>query len=262
MQLEDMILVSVDDHIIEPPGLFEQHIPKKWAERAPKLVFDEKEGVWTWVWEGGTSITAFINAVVTLPADEWGFDPSSHAEIRPGCYDVDLRVRDMDRNGVLASMCFPTFPGMAGTFFGNVDDKALAAAVLQAYNDWHIDEWAASHPGRFIPLPLCPLWDPEFAAEEVRRVAKKGCTAITFSEDPVSAGFAAPSVSMEIAKTTREPPEGRSRTFLIVAARRTREPAGTAAGSRSFSMPAFTTFVRLSTSRSWESSSGTRDRVR
>ncbi|NQZ99318.1 MAG: amidohydrolase [Myxococcales bacterium] len=190
MQLEDMILVSVDDHIIEPPGLFEQHIPKKWAERAPKLIFDEKEGVWTWVWEGGTSITAFINAVVTLPADEWGFDPSSHAEIRPGCYDADLRVRDMDRNGVLASMCFPTFPGMAGTFFGNVDDKALAAAVLQAYNDWHIDEWAASHPGRFIPLPLCPLWDPEFAAEEVRRVAKKGCTAITFSEDPVSAGFA------------------------------------------------------------------------
>jgi predicted TIM-barrel fold metal-dependent hydrolase len=38
-------------------------------------------------------------------------------------------------------------------------------------------------------LPLSPLWDPELAAAEVCRVARKGCTAITFSEDPVAAGF-------------------------------------------------------------------------
>ena len=189
MQLEDMILVSVDDHIIEPPGLFANHIPRKYADRAPQLIFDEKAGTQSWTWEGGSSTTTFINAVVTLPKDEWGFDPSTLAEIRPGCYDVNERVRDMDRNGILASMCFPSFPGMAGAFFAAAKDKALGTACLQAYNDWHIDEWAASHPGRFIPLPLSPLWDPELAAAEVRRCARKGCTAITFSEDPVAAGF-------------------------------------------------------------------------
>ena len=31
-------------------------------------------------------------------------------------------------------------------------DKDLALVMLQAYNDWHIDEWCGSHPGRFIPL--------------------------------------------------------------------------------------------------------------
>ncbi|MCH2173890.1 amidohydrolase [Myxococcota bacterium] len=189
MKLEDMILVSVDDHIIEPPDLFDGHIPAKWADRAPRLVADPEAGTQSWTWEGGVSTSTFINAVVTLPKEEWGFDPSTLAEIRPGCYDVDERVRDMDGNGVLASMCFPSFAGMAGAFFAGAEDKQLAAACLRAYNDWHIDTWAASHPGRFIPLPVSPLWDPELAADEVRRVARKGCTAITFSEDPTAGGF-------------------------------------------------------------------------
>ena len=189
MRKDDMILVSVDDHIIEPPDLFEGHIPERWAGRAPRLRKDPATGLQTWMWEGGASVTAFLNAVVTLPKQEWGFDPSTLAEIRPGCYDVAQRVRDMDANGVLASMCFPSFAGMAGTFFAACEDLELAYACLQAYNDWHIDEWAASHPGRFIPLPLSPLWDPETAAQEVRRVARKGATAITFCEDTEAAGF-------------------------------------------------------------------------
>jgi predicted TIM-barrel fold metal-dependent hydrolase len=189
MGLDDLILISVDDHIIEPPNLFEAHIPAKYRDRCPRMVTDDKTGMQTWAWEGGASVTAFINAVITLPKEEWGFDPATLAEVRPGCWDVDLRVRDMDRNGVLASMCFPSFPTFSGSFFSKVDDKDLAYATLRAYNDWAIDEWAGSHPGRFIPLALPAIWDPERAAEEVRRVARKGCTAITFSEDPASLGF-------------------------------------------------------------------------
>jgi len=189
MQLEDMILVSVDDHIVEPPGLFEKHIERRFAARAPRLVYDATTGLQRWTWEGGSSGTTFINAVVTLPKEEWGFDPSTIAEIRPGCYDVAARVRDMDANGILASMCFPSFPSMAGGFFGRVDDKQLGAACLRAYNDWHVDEWCAAAPGRFIPLPLSPLWNPELAAEEVRRMAKKGVTAITFCEDTEALGY-------------------------------------------------------------------------
>ncbi len=33
--------------------------------------------------------------------------------MRPGVYDVHERVRDMNRNGILASMCFPTFTGFS-----------------------------------------------------------------------------------------------------------------------------------------------------
>jgi hypothetical protein len=187
--LDDMILISVDDHVIEPPDLFERHIPKKWADRAPRLVLDPKTGLQTWTWEGGASTMTFLNAVVTLPVEEWGFDPVSLAEVRPACYDVDLRVRDMDANGILSSLPFPSFAGFVGHFFAACADKQLAFACLQAYNDWHMDEWCAAHPGRFIPLPVCCIWDPELAAQEARRVAEKGATAITFSENPENLGF-------------------------------------------------------------------------
>ena len=186
MELEDLILVSVDDHIIEPPDIFENHLPKRWLERAPRLAFDQSHKIQSWTWEAGAAFAPFLNAVVTLPKDEWGFDPSSLREIRPGTYDVDERVRDMDANGILASMCFPSFPGFAGAFFAHAEDKELAHACLQAYNDWHVDEWCGSHPGRFIPLVLPPIWDPELAANEVRRTARKGAKAICFSEDPTA----------------------------------------------------------------------------
>ena len=41
MRLEDLILVSVDDHVVEPPDLFEGRLPKKYADQAPKLVRKE-----------------------------------------------------------------------------------------------------------------------------------------------------------------------------------------------------------------------------
>lgn len=188
MNLSEMILVSVDDHVIEPPTVFAKHMPKKLADRAPRLVRDPSGGQ-RWTWEAGSAATPFACAVVTLPVEEWGYDPVSLAEMRPGCWDVKQRVRDMDANGILASLCFPSFAGMSGGFFAQCEDRELALAALRAYNDWHVDEWAGAHPGRFIPLAVSPIWDPQVAAAEVRRVARKGVTAITFSEAPESFGF-------------------------------------------------------------------------
>ena len=81
-------------------------------------------------------------------------------------------------------MCFPTFAGFAGGMFQEAADKDLALATVQAYNDWHIDEWCAAYPDRFIPLAIPPIWDPQLVADEVRRVAAKGCRAITMPELP------------------------------------------------------------------------------
>ena len=76
-------------------------------------------------------------------------------------------------------------PGFAGRLFGALDDKDAALAFCRAYNDWHIDEWCGYAPERFIPLAIPPIWDPQAIADEVHRVAKKGCHAITFPENPV-----------------------------------------------------------------------------
>ncbi len=183
MHVDDLILVSIDDHVVEPADMFERHVPAKWADRAPKVVTGD-DGIEKWVFEGETAGMMGLNAVVTWPKEEWGFDPVGFAEMRPGAYDIHERVRDMNRNGILSSMCFPTFAGFSAGTFHAAQDKDLALVMVQAYNDWHIDEWVGAYPDRFIPLAIPPVWDPEALAAEVRRVAAKGCRAITMPELP------------------------------------------------------------------------------
>jgi predicted TIM-barrel fold metal-dependent hydrolase len=95
----------------------------------------------------------------------------------------------MDRAGILASMCFPSFARFCGQSFYEAKDKDLALLCVQAYNDWMVEEWCGSSPGRYIPLIVIPLWDPAAAAEEVRRNAERGVHAIAFSENPEPLGL-------------------------------------------------------------------------
>ena len=67
---------------------------------------------------------------------------------------------DMDRAGILGSLCFPSFPRFCGQVFWEAKDKDLALHCVQSYNDWMIDEWCGTVPGRYIPLIIIPLWDP------------------------------------------------------------------------------------------------------
>jgi predicted TIM-barrel fold metal-dependent hydrolase len=181
--LDDLILISVDDHAVEPPDMFERHLPARWRDVAPRVVRRE-DGSDVWLYEGREIPNIGLNAVAGRPPEEYGMEPTSFDELRPGCYDIHQRVRDMDANGVLGSLCFPSFPNLCGQLFARSADKEAALAILQAYNDWHIDDWCGTYAGRFIPLALPPIWDPALMAAEVRRVAAKGCHAVSFSENP------------------------------------------------------------------------------
>ena len=188
MQVEDLILVSVDDHVVEPPTLFDNHLPDKWKEFAPKFVHKDN-GTDVWQYEGAEIPNIGLNAVAGKPPEEYGIEPTALTDIRKGCWDIDERINDMNRNGVLGSMCFPSFVQFCGQLFSRSKDLEMGLNLLKAYNDWHIDEWCGTHPGRMIPLSIPPIWDPQAMADEVHRVAKKGCHAVTFSENPAKLGW-------------------------------------------------------------------------
>ena len=166
MQIDDMILVSVDDHVVEPPDLFEGRLPAKYRDIAPHVVH-EPDGTDVWHFLDFEIPNVGLNAVAGRPRDEYGIDPTSFEELRRGCYDVDARVLDMNANGLLGSLNFPSLPGFAGRLFAAMDDKDAALALNQAYNDWHIEDWCGAAPGRFIPLAVPPIWDPVALAAEV-----------------------------------------------------------------------------------------------
>ena len=189
MQMDEMILVSIDDHSIEPPDMYKNHLPAKWLDKAPKIVRNA-QGVDEWTFQGESTTTPFgMAATVGWTRDEWGFNPGAFSELRPGCFDIHERVRDMNANGVLASMCFPTMAGFNARTFNEANDAELALVMLKAYNDWHIDEWCAAYPGRFIPLGIVPLWEVDLAVQEIKRISKKGCRAISFPEAPHGSGM-------------------------------------------------------------------------
>jgi predicted TIM-barrel fold metal-dependent hydrolase len=185
MEMNDMILVSVDDHVIEPPDMFKHHLPAHLLDKAPKMS-QMKDGADCWEFEGRRNPNFGLNAVVGRAPEEYGLEPTSYDQIRKGTYDLKARVEDMNANGLLGSICFPTFPQFAGTFFLDAKDKTFTKQVISAYNDWHVDEWCAGAPGRFIPLAILPLWDVEACVAEVRRVGKKGVRTVSFPDNPVA----------------------------------------------------------------------------
>ncbi|MCB0994522.1 MAG: amidohydrolase [Acidimicrobiales bacterium] len=183
-------IFSVDDHIVEPPNAFEGRVPAKFADRAPRVVTND-DGSEAWVYEGQEMPNVGFNAVVGRPVDEYSFDPTRFDQMRRGAWDIDARLVDMDLNGVYASLCFPSFlPGFAGQRLQqSTNDPELALAMIRAWNDFMIDDWAARDPQRMIPLQLPYLLDPEIAAAEIRRNAERGFKAVTFSEGPHQLGL-------------------------------------------------------------------------
>ena len=83
MQLNDLILISVDDHIIEPPGLFDRHIPSKYADRCPRMLLDAQTGAQTGAFEHGCSVTGELMWNHTVRKDSWSrgvAEASSHLD--------------------------------------------------------------------------------------------------------------------------------------------------------------------------------------
>lgn len=193
MKMNDMILISVDDHITEPGEIFDNHLKGDAYESAPKLRTAE-DGTNYWVYMGKEIPSVGLNAVVGRPPEEYGMEPTALEQLRPGCYNVDDRVKDMNVNGIAASMNFPSFPGLdGGTFYLGQNGDGLKH--LQAYNDWHVDEWCGAHPGRFIPCGVLPLWDMDASVAELKRLAAKGCHSISMNESPEARGL--PSIHTE-----------------------------------------------------------------
>ncbi|HKU37863.1 MAG TPA: amidohydrolase family protein [Polyangiales bacterium] len=188
MDMNDMVIISVDDHISEPPGMFDKHLSGADLASAPKLR-TAADGTDYWEYQGMNMPSVGLNAVVGRPLEEYGMEPTSFSQLRKGVYDVHARIDDMNVNGVAASLNFGTAVGFDGGRFHKAPDKAAALVHLRAYNDWHIDEWCGAYPGRFIPCALLPTWDMNATVAEIARIARKGCTAVSLNENPTKQGL-------------------------------------------------------------------------
>jgi predicted TIM-barrel fold metal-dependent hydrolase len=201
-------IISVDDHVVEPPHVWQTWLPAKFREAGPRI---ERRGIGEmehigggayrqtfdpdgpqadcWIYEDLVYIHKRHVAAVGFDRDDMTMSPITYDEMRAGCYDPKARIEDNDLNWVDGSLSFPTFPRFCGQTFTEAKDKDLAHACVLAYNDWMVEEWCGDSGGKLIPLCIIPLWDAGLAAAEVRRNAARGCHAVCFSEIPPHLGL-------------------------------------------------------------------------
>jgi predicted TIM-barrel fold metal-dependent hydrolase len=174
---------------VEPPHTFEGRLPAPLQDRAPRIVETEL-GHQVWEFEGQRYTQVGMNAVAGRRPETVKLEPFRFEQMRPGCYDPDARVRDMDINGVWASLNFPSqITGFCGRVFFAAADRDLGLATVRAWNDWIHEEWYTPHPDRIIPLGITYLADPHLAADEIRRNAARGFTAVSMPERPHAIGL-------------------------------------------------------------------------
>lgn len=189
MKMDDMVIISVDDHIVEPPDLFAKQLTGEILATAPQFHTNDKGENW-WTYQGMTMSSVGLNAVVGRVPEEYGMEPSSLAQMRKGCWDAKARLQDMDVNGVAASLNFGSIGGFDGSrCFHLAPDKDLALVHLKAYNDWHINDWCGTDPGRFIACGILPTWDMDATVDEIKRISEMGCTSVSLTENPTKIGL-------------------------------------------------------------------------
>ncbi|GAC1314099.1 MAG: amidohydrolase family protein [Acidimicrobiales bacterium] len=182
-------VISVDDHLVEPPGMFDGRLPAALQDRAPHVV-ENARGHQLWEFEGQRFTQVGMNAVAGRRPETVRLEPFRFDQMRPGCWDIHARIRDMDINGVWASLNFPSMiTGFCGRVFSQCGDPELGMAVTRAWNDWLHDEWWAPYPERIIPLGITYLSDPEAGAAEIRRNAARGFRSVTLPERPHRIGM-------------------------------------------------------------------------
>ncbi len=165
----DYRVISADDHIDLrwlPKDLWTQRLPANLRDRGPHVAETDKGALWICdgeLWGTWGAYTAAQGSGAKWALERGGV--MREGELRPTV--PEMRLEDMDRDGVDASVMYgPTDPL-------NVADPELRRACYRAYNDWLVD-FCAAKPDRLIGVGHLSLEDPEFAREELERMAKQG----------------------------------------------------------------------------------------
>ena len=160
-------VISADDHLIEPTDLWTSRVPAKYREAAPRLWRDDL-------------------GVAHLEVDGRSFDvPGLNpllVEGHPGMLDQELRLKDMDAEGVDAQIVFPQKAlGIMG-----MSDKDLLVTCCDIYNEW-LAEWCAAAPGRLHGVAIMPVhYRPETTGDYIEKIKGLGLKAMELPSSPRS----------------------------------------------------------------------------
>jgi predicted TIM-barrel fold metal-dependent hydrolase len=193
-------IIDADSHVTEPPDVWTARVSSKWGDLVPhvkslestsgmsvgdgakSLSFGEKRNMEFW-FIGDQQIATACGSAMAGWNEPFPSHPPTFAEADPACYDATARVAALDLSGIASQVLYPNVGGFGSERFRMMADPELALECVRAYNDFLID-WAAPHPGRFIPIAALPYWDVDAATKEIERAADIGHRGVIFPGAP------------------------------------------------------------------------------
>lgn len=167
----DLQFIDADGHVLEHPTKMLDHAPAEYRDRIWHVETDGDGREWV-VWDGSRD-----PAAVFAYAGTGGMSPEEQAravagelrytEIRPGAFEPEPRLADLDTEGIGQTVLYPTMLlGVAG-----MHDLNLAVAQCRAYNDW-LSDFCSVAPDRLFGIAIIPQQDVDAAAAEIRRASQ------------------------------------------------------------------------------------------
>jgi predicted TIM-barrel fold metal-dependent hydrolase len=151
-------VVDADGHVIEPPGLWAEYLPRRFHARMPRPARDEN-GRFGYVVDD--TFVMQVASSLAAPAK------TADGRLPSGGWDPEQRLRDMDAEGIDLAILYPTL----AFFFPEVRDSELHAALCRAYNEWLAD-YCKTDRRRLMGVALLPLEDVEASIAELERTVE------------------------------------------------------------------------------------------
>ncbi len=154
-------IVSADSHINEPPDVF-QNIPKSLKDIGPKVVHLEKGDAWLMAPDAEPRFIS-TSAVAGRKKEDYLSTPVRFATMRPGSFNAEERLKDMDIDHIDADVLYPGIM----RYLGRCANAEVRLACAMAYNEW-IADFCKKSPSRLVGIGAAPQLDDEGGQNAVK----------------------------------------------------------------------------------------------
>jgi len=180
----DIVPISADSHITEPPDCYSARIDRAWADKAPHIVNDPKYGEIFVVPGLKQPIPMGLVAAAGRDPKELKFKTQNYGDLHPGGYDPEARLGDQDRDGVSAEVIYPS----VGMVLCNHPDFDYKRACFDAYNLW-LEEYCDHAPDRLFGMPQIAMRTVEEGIADLQDLKARGFRGVMMPGNPAISDY-------------------------------------------------------------------------
>lgn len=188
--LESLKIIDTDAHISEPQDLWTKRAPASYRELLPHV--EVKDGVRHWIVNRDVDLGRMQPTSVVRKdgskAKGLEFFTWQHEDAHRASWDMQERVKVLDRFGLHAQVIYPNLAGFGNQNFLKVEDQELRKLCATVYND-AMAEIQRDTNQRILPMALMPWWNIADCVAEVERSRGLGLRGIVTCSDPDSIGM-------------------------------------------------------------------------